>query len=152
MASDLWKPRWAGLVTLLRAVGHVLGKVDAAENAQTRRVVDAAWKSLGQSKPEPRLFWEFIEEERNNVVKAYQVGVGVNTIVTPGTGRISMSTGEESWTPGGSATFEAFVRSGPFKGRDPLQLCREAVEFWRAYLDDIDQRIAAGEATEGVGT
>lgn len=28
MPTELWRPRWAGLVALLRSVGHVLDKVD----------------------------------------------------------------------------------------------------------------------------
>ena len=30
------------------------------------------------------------------------------------------------------------MHEGPFKGRDPLELCREAITFWREYLDAID--------------
>ena len=36
-------------------------------------------------------------------------------------------------------TFDFFMRKGPFKGRDPLELCREAITFWRQYLDAVDR-------------
>ena len=31
-----------------------------------------------------------------------------------------------------------FMHEGPFKGRDPFELCREEFTFWREYLDAID--------------
>lgn len=142
MPGELWRPRWAGLVALLRAVGHVLEKVDAARIVNAKQVVDAAWDELRQSKPEPKIFWQFIEAERNNVPKTYAFGVGVNITVRPGTGWLSLATGESGGSPGGPTTFEAFVRSGPFEGEDPLQLCREAIQFWNGYLDCIDRQIA----------
>ncbi len=132
MPGELWRPRWAGLVALLRAVGHVLKEVDAARSPSTKQVVDAAWDELRQSKPEPKIFWQFIVAERNNVLKTYAFGVGVNTTVRPGTA---------GGSPGGPTTFEGFVRSGPFEGQDPLQLCREAIQFWNDYLNGIDRRI-----------
>ena len=64
----------------------------------------------------------------------YELSVAVNTIVRPGT--VGSTPSSEGRTP----SFEAFVRLGPFKGQDPLKLCREAVEFWRTYPDGIDAR------------
>ena len=32
-----------------------------------------------------------------------------------------------------------FMRKGPFKERDPRELCREAITFWKDYLDAIDR-------------
>jgi hypothetical protein len=143
--TSLWRPRWAGLVTLLRTVGHVLDKVDGNRSAAGRNAVDAACACVNQTKPKPRILWEFIEAERNNVVKLYELSVAVNTIVRPGTAGFTQS------TEGGTPSFDAFVHMGPFKGRDPLQLCREAVEFWRVYLDGVDARIAQIEAGQKEG-
>jgi hypothetical protein len=38
------------------------------------------------------------------------------------------------------------VQDGPFKGRDPRELCREAIEFWRAYLNEVDSADGQSEA------
>lgn len=121
--SDLWRPRWAGLVALLRSVGHVLDKVDGENSPEARDVVDSAWQELNRRTPEPKIFWDFIEEERNNILKLYAFGPRGNITIHPG----------------GPTTFEFFMRSGEFKGKDPLQLCGEAIEFWEEYLADIDQ-------------
>ncbi|HEV8662006.1 MAG TPA: hypothetical protein VGT06_02510 [Candidatus Methylomirabilis sp.] len=150
MRTELWRPRWAGLVALLRAVGHVLKKVDGKTSDAAREVIESAWKDLGQSKPEPTIFWEFIEAERNNVLKAYEIGTGVNITVRPGTAWLNLATGETGSGPGGPTTFEAFMRSGPFEGRDPLELCREAIAFWQGYLDSIDRQVAARHTGQAV--
>ena len=86
-ANEFMRPRWVSLITLLRAVGHVLEKVDrpvADRDAQMR--AGAAWDQLAAT-----------------------------------------------------ATLSAFSMSdGPYKGRDPRQLAREAIEFWCGYLDAIE--------------
>jgi hypothetical protein len=104
--------------------------VDAEGSAKAKKVVEAAWEDLKQSRPE--IFCKFIDAERDNILKTYAFGVRVNTTVRPGGGG----------SPSGPTTFEAFIRSGPFAGRDALQLCREAIDFWNVYLDSIDRRIA----------
>lgn len=140
--TALWRPRWVGLVALLRAVGHVLDKVDGETNNAARQAIDTAWEEIRQSRPEPLIFWEFVDAERNNVLKAYKIGVGLNTTVRPGSLWVNTRTGETGSDPNGPTTFEAFIRSGPFQARDPLTLCREAIAFWHDYLDAIDRRVA----------
>jgi hypothetical protein len=150
MSTVFWRPRWAGLVALLRAVGHVLVKVDGKASDTARKVIDAAWQELKRSEPEPRIFWGFIEGERNSVLKVYEIGARVKTTVRPGTAWFNTATGESGGGPSGPTTFEAFMRSGPFEGQDPLELCRDAIRFWDDYLDTIDRKIAANAiATPG---
>ena len=142
MRSELWRPRWAGLVALLRAVGHVLDKVDGAHSPEAGQVIADAWSDLKKSKPEPRIFWQFIEEERNNVLKTYEFGPAMNITIRPGTAHLNLATGDTYSSPSGPTTFDAFMRSGGFEGQDPLALCRDAIEFWRDHLDKIDRQIA----------
>jgi hypothetical protein len=99
MGTELWRPHWAGLVALLRSVGHVLDKVDGATDPRLRHAIDAAWKELSDSKPEPKIFWEFIEAERNNVLKTYTFSVGVGVTVRPGTVYLELATGETRSSP-----------------------------------------------------
>ena len=142
MPSELWRPGWAGLIALLRAVGHVLDKVDGAHSPEAKQVIKDAWNELKKSKPQPRIFWQFVEEERNSILKAYEFGPAMNITIRPGTAHVNLATGDTSSSPSGPTTFEAFMRSGSFEGQEPLTLCRDAIEFWRVYLDKIDRLIA----------
>jgi hypothetical protein len=132
--------RWVGLITLLRLVGHVLEKVDGpAASAEIQQRMSNAWKTLKASTtPETRIFHEFIEKDRNLTVKQYQVRARVNINLHPGAVWYNLRTGESGSDPSGPTTYEFSMRDGPFKGRDTRELCREAIEFWRQYLDAID--------------
>jgi hypothetical protein len=132
-------PRWVAVITLLRMVGHVLDKVDGpAANAEVQQRIRDAWKRLNASKPEPRIFHEFIDEDRNLTLKAYEVRPMVNITIRVGGVWWNAQTGESGSDPSGPTTVEFIMREGPFKGRDTRELCREAIAFWRMYLDAID--------------
>ena len=133
ISSNLWRPRWAGLVALLRAVGHVL----VSENPKTDPIGYGVVSGAKTALLKAPIFAEFIKKERDNVLKTYTAAVGVRTIMTPGTA------GGGSGEP---TTYEAFVGSGPYKAQDPLQLCEQAIDFWKHYLDAIDAQVlkAAG--------
>jgi hypothetical protein len=130
-----WRTRWLGLITLLRAVGHVLRKTDGGEHATTemRQRIDAAWKKLHNpsTKQDFPIFHEFIEAERNSLIKQYEFGASVYL-----TGRMLGMLGQRT-----VPRFE--MLDGRYKGRDPRELCTEAIEFWRGYLDGIDSGAAA---------
>ena len=142
MPSELWRPGWAGLIALLRAVGHVLDKVDGAHSPEAKQVIKDAWNELKKSKPQPRIFWQFVDDERNSILKTYEFGPAMNITIRPGTAHLNLATGDTSSSPSGPTTFDAFMRSGSFEGQEPLTLCRDAIEFWRVYLDKIDRLIA----------
>lgn len=150
MSASLWRPRWAGLISLLRAVGHVLDKVDGKNSPTTRSVIDLEWQRLNDSKPDPAIFWRFIDDERNNVLKLYEIGSAVNITVRPGAANLCLSTEETHSSMSGSTTVEPFMRSESFKGQDPLTLCREAIQFWKIYLDRIDRQVLEAQTSSGV--
>ena len=60
-------------LALVRAVGHVLDKMDANENGP-RPGLEVAYAKWKANRDEHRIFWEFIEEERNNILKEYTFG------------------------------------------------------------------------------
>lgn len=150
ISKDLWGPlwrlRWAGLIALLRAVGHVLAKVDSKASIEAKSAIDEAWNRLNDAKPQPKIFWEFIDAERNNILKAYDFGAGVNMTVRPGHAIFDRATGQQIGATGIQSTFNAFMRSGEFVDRDPLTLCQDAIDFWREYLDNVDREIASAIA------
>jgi len=139
-----WRTRWAAAAALLRSVGHVLEKVDAKSSRAMAQAVKEGFADLKATAPEPRLFWAFIEEERNNILKEYRSSAKQNVTVRPGTIGINLKTGEEfEVAPSRSTLYEHVMGEGAFAGRDPRDLVREAIEWWRKYLDGIDHR--AGE-------
>src|SRR5262245_46128563 len=71
-----WRRRWITVVVLLRAVGHVLESVDGATSPRHQAANSRWWNSLKSSRPKPEIFWLFIFEERNAIVKEYQINAG----------------------------------------------------------------------------
>ena len=69
--------RWVAVMSLLRAVGHTLKKVDAERSdLRMKCAIDQAWIELKKSEPQPEIFWKFIHAERNAVLKEYEFAVG----------------------------------------------------------------------------
>ena len=63
--SDLWMLRWITVITLLRAALHVQGK----ENSRLKSdQLHSVWSKLKQHP----LFKDFIEKERNNILKEFK--------------------------------------------------------------------------------
>jgi hypothetical protein len=119
-----WRRRWIAAVVLLRTVGHVLGKVDTKISPSYKQAIDGAWSRLSQSKPDPAIFWAFIDAERNNIIHEYEVGAGQGATVHLGQNK--------------PTEHHYLVNTGPFAGRDQREILREAIAWWEAYLDDID--------------
>lgn len=142
---EVWRRRWVTVVALLRAVGHVLRNVDRASSTAMGAAVDAAWQKLQRSKPRPEIFYSFIEEERNIVLKEYRVrGRHIQ-----GLGVISLSLPTQS---GGQITVRSqeptdlslhVIHDGPFDGRQHADVAKEAIDWWEQYLDDVDRRASA---------
>ena len=69
-----WRVLWAGAIALLRTVGHVLRNADGTE-ASVGSEADAAWARWKRDRRSNAIFWEFIEKERNNILKVYRFSV-----------------------------------------------------------------------------
>lgn len=122
-----WRRRWIAAVVLLRTVGYVLGKIDVNISPAYKRVIDAAWSDLGSTKPQPEIFWKFIDAERHNIIHEYEVGAGQGATVHLGQNK--------------PTEHQYLVNTGPFAGRDQREVLREAVAWWEAYLDNIDRAV-----------
>lgn len=148
--GSAWRLRWVTSVVLLRAVGHVLDKVDSSRSANHKFAIDAAWKALQQSKPQPEIFWQFIEDERNSILKEYRLSAGQGVTVRPGIVTFNLKTGEQHASEGLSPIYHYVINDGAFKGRDQRHVLREAIEWWQGYLDAIDSNVAARNAEQSV--
>ena len=137
--KDVQRSRWLALITLLRTVLDVLHEVDGPSG--TRAFRDRIHREKGAlflGHPEPRIFHEFIEYERNGTVHQYRIRARVNVRIKFG----GLPWSSVLVTPrGGSARerHDFVMRDGPYAGQDVLKLCGEAIDFWRGYLDRIDE-------------
>jgi len=64
-----WRIHWAAAVALIRAIGHVLDKVDGRNPVRKR--VSAEFFQRWKVDPEHEIFPKFIEHERNHLLKEY---------------------------------------------------------------------------------
>jgi hypothetical protein len=142
-ATPYWRTRWIAVVAILRAVGHVATNLDAAGDENLRSPIDSEFAELRRTRPEPTIYWNFIVEERNRVLKEMTLGAGLNITLRPGAAWYDMKTGETGGTEGEPTTYDHFMRGGIYDGRDPRELCREAVAFWNGYLDRVEERAAS---------
>jgi len=75
---------WAAVVALLRAVRHVLDKVDGRQSESLRRAIDARWRLWDADRAGNRIFWSFIESEPKSVLKVYDFGENQDDAGQPG--------------------------------------------------------------------
>ncbi len=113
-----WRLNWVAGVALLRTIGHVLAKVDAKESERHSEEIAAFWRELKSHPTENEIFWEFIEKERNNLLKTYSFG-----------GKLAVNSSE------------AYIEFED--GSDAFQLFRCAVYWWRHHLMTIEARLQA---------
>jgi len=138
---------WVSILALLRAVGHVLDKVDATSSAPMKAAIRSWWDKINASKPEPRIFWEFIEQERNEVLKVYEFGIR-RQLEFDGPeheGRPTRISVDLASAQGGKMTSEdgevvSHLRAGSFSGRPECEVAIEAIKWWDSVLDEIDEK------------
>lgn len=118
---------WFAAVTGLRSIGHVLAKVDGAENEHVAAAVAAAFARWKGDRAAHNIFWEFIEDERNALLKEARPSVH------PVTYRLE-ALGETH-----EVAFEVFAPmiSGPYFGEDCRDVLAEAIAWWQEQIEDI---------------
>ncbi len=153
LSGEDFRVSWVSVVALLRAVGHVLHKVDRLQSPRLAAAIDAKWTQLKRTKPAPAIYWKLIEEERNNVLKLYRFGVtrGLNLDGPELDGRSTYVTVDYVSSRGGTESQPAsfsFISSGEFAGRDEREIAREACAWWQATLDEIDAAAQQGDEAD----
>lgn len=111
-----WRLFWVAGIALLRTIGHVLAKVDASNSSKHKQEIDRAWADWKTNASDNAIFWDFIEKERNSLLKTYQFGA-------------NLAQDDNGW----------FVQFS--NGDDAFQLFREAVYWWRHQLRLLEDRI-----------
>jgi hypothetical protein len=122
------------ILAMLRSVGHVLQKVDADTSQKKAWLADSwpRWTS------EP-IFSEFIELERNRLLKEFRGGIesGNPAIIT--TGAVA-----DPFAPSG-ASLRVALDVGQLLAADGSRLLdrlRDAIDFWRRHLAEAEAAFA----------
>ncbi len=135
--QDRYRILWVSELALLRAVGHVLGKVDSKQSAEAKIAIDALYNSWKTNSKDHAIFWEFIEEERNLVLKEYELRYGdrATLVVNTASGTNAFELGDNLFCP---------MLDGPFAGQDGRDVIETAISWWESQLAIVDKRL--GEA------
>ena len=135
--SVLDEPRfrvhWAACLTLLRAVGHVLDKVDSKHSPAVKTAVKAAYQRWKADPEGAAIFWHFIEAERNLVLKEYETRFdlsGFDVVVEDEEGQP-----KTEWL---GPEYYIRITAGPFIAEDARELVRDAIEWWEGELQRIE--------------
>ena len=115
---------WTAGVAIARSVGKVLQEIDAKDDPQLASLLKQLWP---QWKQEP-IFKNFIEEERNLILKEGGGGSAATskTQLTAGGERFSLD-----------HTIYWPMHDGPYAGEDCRDVLREALDWWQAKLSEL---------------
>jgi hypothetical protein len=134
---------WAGAVSLLRAVGHVLKNVDQATHQRVNQSAETAFKRWMSDDPEHAVFRQFILSERNNILKRYEpstYGSGVISVVmSSDVGHVSgeiLSCADEIMTI--EENFFRPIIDGYGAGEDARDVFEKALSWWERELSEIE--------------
>jgi len=141
--NQRWRIHWAAAVALIRAVGHILDKVDG-DDPIIKEVANAAFREWKGTDPKHVIFREFIEWERNNLLKEYRSDVHPLTEVDfileftakPAGGGAPIKyaqvakIGENIYRP---------LLDGRWEGNDARDVLGEAIAWWDDQLTAIEQ-------------
>ena len=131
-----FKVLWVAAVSLARAVGHVLQKVDAQRSQHLSSAVTTAYAGWKRAPARNEIFWSFIEDERNSLLKQYEIGYfpgPVDVTLEPGSDVVRL--GDQLFCP---------MEDGPYAGEDCRDVLGEATIWWREQLDAIDLASSSG--------
>lgn len=120
--------KWVAAVALLRAVGHVLHKVDGKRSERLREAIDELWGRLKKRGKRDRIFWGFIDRERNLVLKQYEHNYE--------SGPISVLHEDREYNLEAGLFVPALEGFG--EGEDIRDTFAEALSWWRTQLTIID--------------
>ena len=140
-----WRVLWAGAVALLRAVGHVLKKVDG-KDPQIRRVVDQRFQNWKTERKANAVFWDFIEKERNNILKEYHFNVSSDEeiLLVVQSNSLALGVDEKDQTGElfklGENLYRPIV-DGYGEGEDARDIYREALNWWHGELVAIEEML-----------
>lgn len=151
LQSEAFRTSWFTVVGLLRAVGHVLAKVDVEQSTAMRRAIEEKWQALLETRPEPIIFWGFIDSERNRFLKNYEHAVSRKLIIPtlrPGYVLVSERTTARGSEMNPGTELDSRITSGPFIGQNERSVAWQAHDWWERYLFEVDELAASYHANQ----
>ena len=102
-------------------------------------MVSAKWDDWRADKGATGIFWDFIEAERNNLLKEYKFGVEPEPeyLVDEEGNRLTTKDGEPLVT--GDDFFN--LSHVGFENRERRDVIEEAIEWWRKQLNEIEAQL-----------
>ena len=141
---DKWRIHWLAALAAIRAVGHVLSKVDGDHDSSVKINADRLFKEWKSDITEHQIFREFIEQDRNLILKEYNSRLFPNSKVPLAT-EITTNAPEGHPAHKIGQVFEVDHRiyrpfsEGPYEGIDARDVYQEAIEWWKTQLSRIDE-------------
>jgi hypothetical protein len=120
-------------VALVRTVGHVLKKVDGQQDPALMAIVDQRFSEWKRDRPSAKVFWEFIDAERNSILKEYDLRFDFSPMVTTAEADHAWRLGSNIYCP---------ISEGAYAGEDVRDVLREAVCWWKSELVEIERRLS----------
>ncbi len=134
---ETFRVLWVAAAALARAVGHVLKNVDAKADPAVEKAVAEAWDRWQTDKGRNAIFWEFIEKERNQVLKQYELGFFSGPVDVVAAGQ-QFIVGEHLFCP---------IAAGAYEGEDCRDVLQEAIAWWDKQLGRIEREVAGAQLT-----
>ena len=135
-SSDPFRVLWVASVALYRAIGHAIQKVDSISSPQLRLAIQATYESWKGNPDHHPVFFEFIEDERNSVLKEYEFGF------MSGAGTLDGLVLPNGLLATLSDNFFCPMSAGRFAGVDCRAVLDLSINWWQQ-LDHIDRAVAA---------
>ncbi len=137
-----WRIHWFAALALVRAVGHVLDKVDG-KNPVIRDAAGAAHRLWKSGAPDHEIFREFIERERNTILKEYEFNTHpsdkVEMVLVRTLQRVSdgVLIQDAQIAPIGDNVYRPLL-SGFREGDDARDVLSDAIDWWETELSSIE--------------
>ena len=128
---DQFRIIWVAAIAQIRAVGHVLHKVDGERDPKLKVIIEEIFIEWKNNKVNNAIFWDFIENERNSVLKQYEFGFlfGPLGVIAP-TEEEVMELDEGLFCP---------ILDGRYEGEDCRDILDEAIKWWKIQLNRIEK-------------
>ncbi len=128
-----WKIEWAGICSILKASLHLMRYKDAKSCMPEvlRKHLIAIWNELGNNKDKYPIVWQFIDKERNNILKEYDFSAYSAIISEDGTLRTSPSLLN---LMADADKQILIIRGGYYDGQKAIEVALEAVDFMENIL------------------